>query len=65
MVWQTFSLGAFVRRESTMVFDPIFEPFIEASPVSVMFPGTLQNLLSAARLIDYSPIRPKGSTCTS
>jgi len=33
-----------------MVFDRIFEPFIEASPVSVMFRGTLENVLSAERL---------------
>jgi IS4 transposase len=45
-----FLLGVFVRKESTMVFDRIFEPFIEASPVSVMFRGTLENVLSAARL---------------
>ena len=33
-----------------MVFDRIFQPFIEASPVSVMFRGTLENVLSAERL---------------
>jgi IS4 transposase len=33
-----------------MVFDGIFQPFIEASPVSVMFRGTLENVLSAERL---------------
>ena len=33
-----------------MVFDRIFHPFIEASPVSVMFRGTLENVLSAERL---------------
>lgn len=33
-----------------MVFDGIFQPFIEASPVSVMFRGTLENILSAERL---------------
>jgi hypothetical protein len=33
-----------------MVFDRIFEPFIAASPVSVMFRGTLENVLSAERL---------------
>lgn len=33
-----------------MVFDRIFQPFIEASPVSVMFRGTLENVLSAGRL---------------
>jgi IS4 transposase len=33
-----------------MVFDRVFEPFIEASPVSVMFRGTLENVLSAERL---------------
>lgn len=33
-----------------MVFDRMFQPFIEASPVSVMFRGTLENVLSAERL---------------
>jgi IS4 transposase len=33
-----------------MVFDRVFQPFIEASPVSVMFRGTLENVLSAERL---------------
>lgn len=33
-----------------MVFDQVFQPFIEASPVSVMFRGTLENVLSAERL---------------
>jgi IS4 transposase len=33
-----------------VVFDRIFQPFIEASPVSVMFRGTLENVLSAERL---------------
>jgi IS4 transposase len=33
-----------------MVFDQVFDPFIEASPVSVMFRGTLENVLSAERL---------------
>ena len=33
-----------------MVFDQIFQPFLEASPVSVMFRGTLENVLSSERL---------------
>lgn len=33
-----------------MVFDEVFRPFIEGSPVSVMFRGTLENVLSAERL---------------
>jgi IS4 transposase len=33
-----------------MVFDELFQPFIEASPVSVMFRGTLENVLSRDRL---------------
>jgi IS4 transposase len=33
-----------------MVFDRVFQPFIAASPVSVMFRGTLENVLSAERL---------------
>jgi IS4 transposase len=33
-----------------MVFDQVFQPFIDASPVSVMFRGTLENVLSAERL---------------
>jgi hypothetical protein len=33
-----------------MVFDQVFQPFIESSPVSVMFRGTLENVLSAERL---------------
>ena len=33
-----------------MVFDQVFQPFIEASPVSVMFRGTLEHVLSAERL---------------
>jgi hypothetical protein len=30
-----------------MVFDQVFHPFIAASPVSVTFRGTLENVLSA------------------
>jgi hypothetical protein len=33
-----------------MVFGKLFEPFIAGSPVSVMFRGTLENLLAAERL---------------
>jgi hypothetical protein len=33
-----------------MVFDRIFQPFIASSSVSVMFRGTLENVLSAERL---------------
>lgn len=33
-----------------MVFGRLFEPFIAGSPVSVMFRGTLENLLAAERL---------------
>jgi hypothetical protein len=33
-----------------MVFGKIFEPFIAGSPVSVMFRGTLENMLNAERL---------------
>lgn len=33
-----------------MVFDRVFQSFIAASPVSVMFRGTLENVLSAQRL---------------
>jgi hypothetical protein len=33
-----------------MVFDEVFQPFIEKSPVSVMFRGTLENTLSPERL---------------
>jgi IS4 transposase len=33
-----------------MVFDRVFQPFLEASPVSVMFRGTLEHVLSAERL---------------
>jgi len=33
-----------------MVFDEVFRPFIEQSPVSVMFRGTLENVLSVERL---------------
>ena len=33
-----------------MVFGKLFEPFIAGSPVSVMFRGTLENVLAAERL---------------
>ncbi len=33
-----------------MVFDKVFGPFIEQSPVSVMFRGTLENIFTARRL---------------
>ena len=33
-----------------MVFGKLFEPFIAGSPVSVMFRGTLENVLAAGRL---------------
>jgi hypothetical protein len=33
-----------------MVFDKVFQPFIEQSPVSVMFRGTLERVFSAERL---------------
>ena len=33
-----------------MVFDDVFGPFIEQSPVSVMFRGTLENIFTARRL---------------
>jgi len=33
-----------------MVFDRVFQPFLAASSVSVMFRGTLENVLSAERL---------------
>lgn len=33
-----------------MVFDEIFRPFVEGSPVSVMFRGTLENILSTDRM---------------
>jgi len=33
-----------------MVFDEVFRPFIEQSPVSVMFRGTLENIFTARRL---------------
>lgn len=33
-----------------MFFDDVFRPFIEQSPVSVMFRGTLENIFSAPRL---------------
>jgi len=33
-----------------MVFGKLFEPFIAGSPVSVMFRGTLENLLAPERL---------------
>ena len=33
-----------------MVFDEVFEPFIEESPVSVMFRGTLETVFSSERL---------------
>jgi IS4 transposase len=45
-----FLSGCFAWREVRMVFDRIFQPFIEASPVSVMFRGTLEHVLSAERL---------------
>jgi hypothetical protein len=35
-----------------MVFDEVFRPFIERSPVSVMFRGTLENVFAAQRLDD-------------
>jgi len=50
-MYERLSFGAVsAGRESSMVFDQIFEPFIEASPVSVMFRGTLEHVLSAERL---------------
>ena len=33
-----------------MVFDEVFEPFINESPVSVMFRGTLEAAFSSERL---------------
>jgi IS4 transposase len=44
--------GALVlhSKEVAMVLDEVFGPFIEQSPVSVMFRGTLENVLSADRL---------------
>jgi IS4 transposase len=33
-----------------MVFDDVFRPFIEQSPISVMFRGTLENIFAAERL---------------
>ena len=33
-----------------MVFERVFQPFLESSPVSVMFRGTLEHVLSAERL---------------
>jgi hypothetical protein len=33
-----------------MVWDAVFQPFIEQSPVSVMFRGTLENILSPERM---------------
>ena len=39
-----------VSRRLRMVFDEVFEPFIDESPVSVMFRGTLETAFSAERL---------------
>ena len=38
------------NRRSVMVFNQVFQKFIEQSPVSVMFRGTLENVFAAERL---------------
>jgi hypothetical protein len=44
------SVGRTFQQEAVMVFNEVFQKFIEQSPVSVMFRGTLENALAAERL---------------